>query len=46
LVADKTSVINILGEYQLNINRIYTKDNDYKQNLKKAFEKYDAERSK
>lgn len=44
LVEDKTSVINILGEYQLNINRIYTKNQDYKLKLKDALEKYNAER--
>lgn len=46
LVADKTSILHILGEYQLNIRRIYTKNEEYRNKLNEALDRYEAEKKK
>lgn len=40
LVADKTSIAHVLSMYELKINRLYTKDDAYKEKLQKAFDEY------
>ena len=40
LVADKTSIAHVLSMYELKINRLYTKDDVYKEKLQKAFDEY------
>ncbi len=40
LIDDESSIIRPLSFYQLNINRVYTKDEDYKQKLKIAIKNY------
>ncbi|MCK4796742.1 MAG: HD domain-containing protein [Spirochaetes bacterium] len=42
LLEDDTSVIKELGDVELNIKRIYTKDQDYKNKLNEALVEYDS----
>ena len=37
LVDDENSIINILSKYKLKINRLYTKNDDYKQKINDAY---------
>lgn len=37
LVADKTSIVHVLSKYELKINRLYTKNDEYKEKLQKAY---------
>ncbi len=38
LVDDKTSIVHVLSKHELKINRLYTKNDEYKEKLRKAFD--------
>ena len=38
LVDDETSIVHVLSKYELKINRLYTKNDEYKEKLRKAFD--------
>ena len=44
LVEDETSIIHILSNHKLNINRLYTKDESYKKRLNAVLVDYEKER--
>lgn len=44
LVEDETSIIHILSNHKLNINRLYTKDESYKKRLYDTLIDYEKER--
>ncbi len=44
LVEDRSSIIRVLSESKLSINRVYTKDDSYKEKINKAIELYNTQR--